>query len=604
MSQRQHAYDFYREHESSKQKDQPESKSRDKLATPAQKLDQIPLNICASTHPTITIKAPLELPKKDKDDKKKKKKKSERSKKKKKRGKKRKNRDSSSSSSSDSDSNSSSSESDKEKAKDSQAASIRVAMRKFLIQNKEEKGKPEQVGKWTMVPESQKMVPPPPPAISETQIKEKKRDELMIQQWVSPEPIISQAEKQLLEKLKGRLKTQGKEAPKIESKEREKGKENEKVDREREREKIEKDRERIDRERSREKVNRDRSRERGRIYRRRNSRESFSRSRSRDRFRRSRSRSHDRFRRNRRYSRSRSRSGSHSRYRRVEKPIVPSFPTEPRLPPLKEREEARKAKLASKREEKPPKSSSNSNRKLPFIGRMPVFKKQIEKKQEADEAEKPMDELTKETEKQQEPADMEVCYEDDMGLMPDPLAYSALMGAPPPPPVPTERRIEEILPPGIDEIDRDSIPKPISDAPIPRKGPLPLEFQETLNILFDGDKPKPVPEMKPAEIPAPPPLESPDQMDNDAPHILRPEDVYSQLFVPPIPPTNGENLEKAQMDIITSEIPIPELPDKKAKKEDDKKKQEKDKHNGIDLDELALLGIDADDLCMTSFSKK
>jgi hypothetical protein len=93
-------------------------------------------------------------------------------------------------------------------------------------------------------------------------------------------------------------------------------------------------------------------------------------------------------------------------------------------------------------------------------------------------------------------------------------------------------------------------------------------------------------------------------MDNDAPHILRPEDVYSQLFVPPIPPTNGENLEKAQMDIITSEIPIPELPDKKAKKEDDKKKQEKDKHNGIDLDELALLGIDADDLCMTSFSKK
>lgn len=86
--------------------------------------------------------------------------------------------------------------------------------------------------------------------------------------------------------------------------------------------------------------------------------------------------------------------------------------------------------------------------------------------------------------------------EDYDDLMPDPMQFVSLMGAPPPPPmVPPPNSMmdknEPVLPPGIDEADADAVPKPISDAPLPRKGPLPQDFQDALSIIFPGEK-KPI----------------------------------------------------------------------------------------------------------------
>lgn len=86
--------------------------------------------------------------------------------------------------------------------------------------------------------------------------------------------------------------------------------------------------------------------------------------------------------------------------------------------------------------------------------------------------------------------------EDYDDLMPDPMQFVSLMGAPPPPPMvpPPSSMIdknEPVLPPGIDEADADAVPKPISDAPLPRKGPLPQDFQDALSIIFPGEK-KPI----------------------------------------------------------------------------------------------------------------
>lgn len=83
--------------------------------------------------------------------------------------------------------------------------------------------------------------------------------------------------------------------------------------------------------------------------------------------------------------------------------------------------------------------------------------------------------------------------EDYDDLMPDPMQFVSLMGAPPPPPMvpPPPSKIdknEPVLPPGIDEGDVDAVPKPISDAPLPRKGPLPQDFQDALSIIFPGEK--------------------------------------------------------------------------------------------------------------------
>lgn len=91
--------------------------------------------------------------------------------------------------------------------------------------------------------------------------------------------------------------------------------------------------------------------------------------------------------------------------------------------------------------------------------------------------------------------------EDYDNLMPDPMQFVSMMGAPPPPPMvppppppPVQQQqlqridTEPVLPPGIDAADADQVIKPISDAPLPRKGPLPQDFQDALSIIFPGER--------------------------------------------------------------------------------------------------------------------
>lgn len=294
---------------------------------------------------------------------------------------------------------------------------------------------------------------------------------------------------------------------------------------------------------------------------------------------------------------------------------------------MRKEEEVRKPRI---KKDKPKTSSSTSSKKLPFIGRMPVFKKQQSDKKYEEEKDKE-DEKPEQTESSpvepEQAEEMEICEDDDMGLMPDPLQYSVLMGPPPAPPFPSENRIEEILPPGIDEAEREFIPKPINDAPIRRKGPLPKDFQETLDLLFDADTNLTIPEFPKIEIPAPQPIETPTKPDTDQPHMLRHEDVFAQyppiqspfIPLPPAAPTiSADEDDFKKSNIAPLDIPIPpkisevdssrKSPEKTNGDVDDSKEENKnpkvdEKHNGIDLAEMALLGIDVDDLACINFTK-
>lgn len=249
-----------------------------------------------------------------------------------------------------------------------------------------------------------------------------------------------------------------------------------------------------------------------------------------------RSRSFDR---RRRYSRSRTRSRTRSSSRnRIEKPIVRHPEFRPRVPEKdKEREKRSTTDTKDKKHvDKKNKSSSTSStttsgKKLPFIGKMPVFKKQTAGQADGNGAENTMA-YTGDNSQHANPASyvpqrppaptaaqiqmamMEDVYGNappfhpDAGmmmdydeLMPDPIQFVNLMGqAPPPPPPPaavgggksadtTDEEAEDILPPGIDVAESDDcVPRPISDGPLPRKGPLPKDLEEALNIIFPGEK--------------------------------------------------------------------------------------------------------------------
>lgn len=498
-------------------------------------------------------------------DKKAKKKKNKRDSKKdkKKRGRGKKRKRDSSSSSNDSDDSDSSSDSDESSKKNSDEAesknSIRVQMRNMQSKTGEND---ERSGKWTMVSaNANKPVPPPAPSISQNTIQEKKKDELILNQWSKVEPIISQEEKRLLENLKGKLKNQQKPV------EEKKPEENRSRSRE-----IDRSRDRNYRRRSR-----STSRRRSRSLSRRRSR---SRSRSRDRRSRSRSRG--------RYRRSRSRSRGR---RRVERAVV-NFPSEPRLPPSREDKKLpARSYVITKVKEDP---SSNAKKVMPMIGKMPVFKKQL--------SEKKSEELM-EYEKVEEPPMEEEVVEvvkqprDDSWdeMMPDPLQYSALMGAPPPPP-----RMEEpepCVPPGLDP-EMDDIPKPISDAPIARKGPLPKDFQDTLDLLYDGDRPKPVEfEVKVIEVMPvePPPMMVPDP---DGPQMMTAEELsqhallYGGFYAHNADGTDPNEGRKNQPE-PTEKDPEPEenTTEPVEAVDDEKKEQQMD-----EMDDLAMLGIDVNDV--------
>jgi len=162
-------------------------------------------------------------------------------------------------------------------------------------------------GKWTVVQEGRTLVPLPP-TISANGEAANRKDELMISQWNVPEPIISEKEKQLLEQLKGRLKS------------RDDNKNEKKKEEVRSNKNDDRDKQLRDRSPSKGKYRRDkRSRSRSPISRR--DRRSRSRSPISHRDRRSRSPRRD----------SKRRSRSRSRGRRIEKPVVRHPEFKPRV---------------------------------------------------------------------------------------------------------------------------------------------------------------------------------------------------------------------------------------------------------------------------------
>lgn len=520
------------------------------------------------------------------DKKSKKKKNKKESKKKRKRGKKKKHSSSSSDSEDNSDSSSTTSSSTKknENQSNDNKTSIRLSMRNLL--SKGGTGSENDRAGWTMVDPNRdpnKPPIPPPPAISQNASKETKKDEQMIVQWNSV-PIISQEEKRMLENLKGRLKQKESDKhvapPPAPIVSRKKSRSRSK---ERERRNY---RGRKSRSRSLRRKSVSKSKSKSPIRR----RKSISKSKSRSPRRRSRSRSRNhrnRYDRN-RYSRSRSRSSR--RYGRNSRQMV--FPAEPRLPPTREEKQPARSYTVTKREE-PLGSLGGSSKKMPFIGKMPVYKRQLVEKKIEDLPEEKIEEMgitNAETLEEQN------CKEDWNDLMPDPLQFSQMMSssAPPPPVINEQHETQPDAPPGLDaEMDSDFIPKPISDAPVLRKGPLPSDFQATLDLLFDGDKPKPV-VIEPIvqEIPVAEPINI-NALD-DGPQMILPEELsqhailYGNFYQPssdilPVPPPAAKTatIDSAKDDKNDSTETVEEA--------DDKNKNQ-------DMDDLAMLGIDVNDV--------
>jgi hypothetical protein len=263
-----------------------------------------------------------------------------------------------------------------------------------------------------------------------------------------------------------------------------------------------------------------------------------------------------------------------------------TFPSEPRLPPSREEKLPARSYVITKKED----TSSNAKKVMPMIGKMPVFKmlrdKKSEELTEPDKVEEPAVEFSEEVVKKPR---------DDTWdeLMPDPLQYSALMGAPPPPP-----RLEEpepCVPPGLDpDMDQEFIPKPISDAPIARKGPLPQDFQDTLNLLYDGDRPKPV--VIEQKIPEVMPVEPPPMMvsDPDGPQMMTAEELsqhallYGGFYAHNADGTDPTESHKKQSD---SPKTVAEPEEIASETIDDEKKEQQ-----MEMDDLAMLGIDVNDV--------
>ncbi|XP_067637318.1 zinc finger matrin-type protein CG9776 isoform X2 [Eurosta solidaginis] len=397
------------------------------------------------------------------------------------------------------------------------------------------------LGKWTEAKDSSAKAAATSHHISGGEV-DSKHDDVILQQWNTVQPVISESEKKLFEQLKGKLKNKPRDegttpagatirnsddSTDRRTRDRERDRDRDRNDRDRnDRDRVERNNDRDRRRRSRSpyfggrgggrgggsgrgRLRRTRSRSRGRggspLGRRRRTR-----SRSRGR----RSRSFDRDRR-RRYSRSRSRTRSGSRSR-VEKPVVRQ-PAEfrPRVPENnKDREKRSTTESKDKKntDKKTKTATANlvaavaSGKKLPFIGKMPVFKKQASGQTEAPTAAQIQMAMMEDAYGNAPPfhpdAGMMMDYDE---LMPDPMHFVNLMGqAPPPPPPPAvvdddsppkktvvtnqEDDNEEILPPGIDEAEKDDcVARPIA-GPLPRKGPLPKDLEEALNIIFPGEK--------------------------------------------------------------------------------------------------------------------
>lgn len=459
------------------------------------------------------------------------------------------------------------------------ASSIRVAMRKQDVP----------VAVKSTDTSTVEVAPPPPPIIKDTlnaagdrgkwtsttvnDMKEeelKKRDDAMLQQWNTVQPVISESEKKLLEQLKGKLKSKSRPAEDnknssstADDKSRRTGVSKRRSPSPRSGSRGRSDRDRRDRDRDRE---RDRDRGRGDRERDRDRRRSRTRSRSRARRRvsrsparggRGRSRSRDgrrsRSRDGGRFRRSRSRSED-----RVERPVVKHSEFRPRnAMPERKQNELKRDKKEPTSKPKPTKPSSSSSatttgvgaKKLPFIGKMPVLKKQpqptttavayneasiytnggtVDNMSVAPPPPPPPMAMAPVAVRQTAPTAAQIqmaMMEDAFGnappfhpdagmmidydeLMPDPVQFANLMTHCPPPPPPGQSsnvdgqeslnneqlggedndEDEDCLPPGIDEAETDLVPQPLVTASSSRDGELPKDFAEALNIIFPADR--------------------------------------------------------------------------------------------------------------------
>lgn len=180
--------------------------------------------------------------------------------------------------------------------------------------------------------------------------------------------------------------------------------------------------------------------------------------------------------------------------------------------------------------------------------------------------------------------------------------------------------------PGIDEADADLVLKPISDAPLPRKGPLPQDFQDALSIIFPGEK-KPDAPLAPGQtagteasaVVTSAPINSQfpsdtsglsnslDSNENHPTAMLH--DEQSQLSMDMFTAFSAANdvpsminqqdmsfAEDVDVPVVVSQnLPLQQQVDAAIEKETDEA-AEKKKTRMDELNDLAMLGIDADDL--------
>lgn len=192
---------------------------------------------------------------------------------------------------------------------------------------------------------------------------------------------------------------------------------------------------------------------------------------------------------------------------------------------------------------------------------------------------------------------------------------------------------------GIDEADADQVIKAISDAPLPRKGPLPQDFQDALSIIFDRkpddeiaatvpDQPAeppiiPTPSIIAEPLSAEEVLQQQQQQQAAAMQLMMDEqsqqsmDLYSAFAVVNGVAmlktdhlagfTNTEEPEIAPLPIHpVGHVPLPPTPhdgenggtnaEKAEVESSDSRDAELKAARQAELDDLAMLGIDADDL--------
>lgn len=308
--------------------------------------------------------------------------------------------------------------------------------------------------------------------------------------------------------------------------------------------------------------------------------------------------------------RSRTRSRSRSPRRVIEKAVV-NYPPQfkPRVP----------EKVVERRRSPPPKkatttATSVATKKLPFIGRMPVFKKQNSgaatggdevKQQTVKEEEKltswpPEKEVVPAEENksaEEETANMvQQHQEEEDELMPDPEQMQRMIHD-------DQERTrqqeqQDMLPPGIDESESHLVPKPINDVPVPRRGPLPKDLEDALDIIFPGEKPEGHVERKPfvvtghikdngTEIITGP--EPEDEVTQNTAAMYQAFSAYQHQEVSATAtPTASHHTEEEGAVESNGGLVEGSMEEVKA--------PVMSTHNELDMDELAMLGIDSTDL--------